>query len=240
MTPPARIRVIAICLVRRGESILVFEGFDANDGGHYYRPLGGGVEPGERAAGAVARELREELGCGVRDLRQRGVIENIFTLDGVPKHEIVFVFEGELTDPSIYAREVIETCEHDGSTLRVVWRSIASFDAEHRLVPDGLIDIAARHDPVERESMCFSAKIAMWLELDDGRRVDVGQSGPDFLILRGEDVNIPTPLNATFAMSLDGRVTRDRFHFPAGIIGGRREQPYLDVSQSPDADGCAV
>jgi hypothetical protein len=50
---PKHIRVIAICLLRRGEYLLVFEGFDSVKKTRYYRPLGGGVRPGEASSDAV-------------------------------------------------------------------------------------------------------------------------------------------------------------------------------------------
>ena len=66
------------------------EGYDSTRDLTFYRALGGEVEFGESAAEAAGRELREELGSDVvvRDLL--GVIENRFTLEGVPGHEIVF------------------------------------------------------------------------------------------------------------------------------------------------------
>lgn len=141
MSLPTRIRAIAVAIVRRGDEILVFEGFDRIAGSYYYRPLGGGIEPGERAAEALAREFAEELQTEVTALRLRTVIENIFECDGRGGHEIVFAFECTLTDRSIYERDVIETTEADGTRLHVVWRSIDAFDDYHRLVPPALLPL---------------------------------------------------------------------------------------------------
>lgn len=138
---PSRIRVISIAIVRRGSDLLLFEGFDAVKRDHYYRPLGGGVEPGERAAEALAREMREELNTGLENVKQLAVLENLFTCDGKAGHEIVFVFSCDLADRSIYERDVIEAFEHDGNPMRVVWKGIDSFDATHRLVPEVLDDL---------------------------------------------------------------------------------------------------
>ena len=46
LTKAPFIRVIAICLFRHDDRILVFEGFDEVKGTHFYRPLGGGVDVG--------------------------------------------------------------------------------------------------------------------------------------------------------------------------------------------------
>jgi len=57
---------------------------------YYYRPLGG-IEFGETSRDAIIREIREELSAEIEDVRWLGTLENIFTLDGEPGHEIVMV-----------------------------------------------------------------------------------------------------------------------------------------------------
>jgi 8-oxo-dGTP pyrophosphatase MutT (NUDIX family) len=91
---PQRIRALAVCVVRRGEEILVFEGHDPVKGETFYRALGGGIEFGETGAKAAARELEEELGTRPRDLRYLATLENIFVFDGEPGHEIVQATKG--------------------------------------------------------------------------------------------------------------------------------------------------
>lgn len=139
--PPTRIRVIAIAIVRRGDDLLVFEGFDEVKRDFYYRPLGGGVEPGERADEALAREMREELGTGIINVKHLAVLENLFECNGKAGHEIVFVFSCDLVDHSIYERDAIDAFEHSGDPMRVVWRNVNAFDATHRLVPEVLADL---------------------------------------------------------------------------------------------------
>ena len=56
-----RIRPKALCGGRRAGKLLVFEGFDTVRGDHYYRPLGGAIEFGERSEATAAREMAEEL-----------------------------------------------------------------------------------------------------------------------------------------------------------------------------------
>ena len=58
-----RIRPIALCLFRHAGRILVGNAYDAVKQEHYCRPLGGGIEFGERGAEAIVREIREELGA---------------------------------------------------------------------------------------------------------------------------------------------------------------------------------
>jgi ADP-ribose pyrophosphatase YjhB (NUDIX family) len=75
-----RIRTIAIGIFRRGDSIFVVEGYDPNKGETFFRPLGGEIEFGERGSEALAREMREETGLEVENVRYLGTCENITKL----------------------------------------------------------------------------------------------------------------------------------------------------------------
>jgi 8-oxo-dGTP diphosphatase len=59
-----RIRVVA-AVVRRGDAILVTRRPDVPGARGQWEFPGGKVEPGEGDAEALAREIREELGCAV-------------------------------------------------------------------------------------------------------------------------------------------------------------------------------
>lgn len=89
-------KTLAICVLRRGDSILVAEGYDRVRGETFYRPLGGKVEFGEHGHQALSRELREEIGAEIINIRSIGLVENIFLYEGKPGHEIVLVSEGLL------------------------------------------------------------------------------------------------------------------------------------------------
>ena len=79
---PNFIRPIAICVFRHNGRILAAEGYDPLNQQKFYRPLGGAIEFGEHSAVTIGRELAEELGAAVVDLRFLGAIENVFTYDG--------------------------------------------------------------------------------------------------------------------------------------------------------------
>ena len=139
------IRPIALGVVRRGREILVFDAYDSVKGERFHRPLGGGIEFGERAAEAVARELLEETGSEARIVRLLGVIENLFTYEGDQWHEIAFVFEAELADRSLYELDELEIVEtNDGVEQKVsaVW--VDPDDLAAPLYPDGLRELMAR------------------------------------------------------------------------------------------------
>lgn len=137
---PTRIRPIAVCLFRNENRILVSEGFDAVKGDYYYRPLGGGIEYGESSRDAVAREIREELGAEIENVRLLGVLENIFIYEGRQGHEIVFVFDGEFKDKSLYRLDEIDGYQHEiNAEFKAKWYSLDEIgESTGRLVPESL------------------------------------------------------------------------------------------------------
>ena len=138
------IRPIAIGVVRRGPEILVFDAYDSVSGERFHRPLGGGIEFGERAADAVARELREETGHGVTVDGLLGVIENLFTHEGREHHEICFVFDVRFDEPRAYEVELFEIVELiSGQEIRLpaIWVDPDRLEAP--LYPDGLVRLLA-------------------------------------------------------------------------------------------------
>ena len=138
-----RFRAIAIAVIRRGGDLLVFEAHDSVKRERYYRPLGGGIEFGELAADAVRRELAEEVGSGLLDVRRLGVLENVFRLEGEPWHEIVFVFDARLADESLYERERWHGFG-DIEPFPVFWLPLERVErGEAILYPTGLLELLA-------------------------------------------------------------------------------------------------
>ncbi|MGE8207790.1 NUDIX hydrolase [Heyndrickxia sp. NPDC080065] len=136
------IRPIVICVFQKGDSILVAEGMDPGSGKYYYRPIGGGIEYGERSSDALIREVKEELAAEIVNLQLLGTIENIFTFNGDLGHEIVQVYDADFVDDTFYSHSTFIGKEDDGSKFTVMWKSLREFQAgESRLVPDGLLDL---------------------------------------------------------------------------------------------------
>jgi NADH pyrophosphatase NudC (nudix superfamily) len=131
------IRPIALAVPRRGEDLLVFEDQDPTKDQTFYRPLGGGIEFGETAEEAVRRELREELGADLLDVRRIGVLESIFHGFGRDGHEIAFILACRLADHSWYERDAVGEILDDAGT-KVMWRPLKSFNARNPLYPEGL------------------------------------------------------------------------------------------------------
>lgn len=139
--PKPQIRPKAFCVFRHGDRILVGHGFDSVKQEPFYRPLGGAIEFGERAAETLRREIREELGVEIVDPRLIGVLETIFTCEGVPGHEVVFVFDARFSDKELYARSQLAVAE-EGWQHRATWERISELAAGAvPIYPEGLLSL---------------------------------------------------------------------------------------------------
>lgn len=141
MAKKARIRPISICLLRRGEEILVHESYDSVKERGFARPLGGGIDFGETSAEAAIREIKEELGLDITEVKLLGIVENIFIYEGEPGHEMVFVYDGRFVDESLYEQESLAAVEGKRQ-FEAVWRSPqALHNGPHYLVPEKIWDL---------------------------------------------------------------------------------------------------
>jgi len=134
--PPPYIRPIAIALIRRGHEIFVAEGFDTQTQDHFYRALGGGIEFGETSWEGLKREFQEELQAELIQEQYLGCVENLFECYGNPGHEIVFIYECEFADRTLYNSDEMIFSEGDHKK-KAKWMAIEDFQAKtYRLVPD--------------------------------------------------------------------------------------------------------
>jgi len=138
---PGQIRPIALCLFRHADKLLAFEGYDEIKRQTFYRPLGGAIEFGEYSQETIAREIREELGAEVAGVRYLCTLENVFTYNGQPGHEIVLVYDGVFTDPALYQRERLEGREDSGEAFVARWVPLDLFTSGGPpLYPTGLLE----------------------------------------------------------------------------------------------------
>jgi 8-oxo-dGTP pyrophosphatase MutT (NUDIX family) len=127
-------------VIRRGGEILVQARPDSVKNLTGYRPLGGGIKFMERGASAAQRELLEEIGAVVTEVEFMGLVENIFTHEGRPGHEIALVFEGRFADPSLYAQDTFIGREERGEPIHAGWKALSEFwDEGAPLYPSGLL-----------------------------------------------------------------------------------------------------
>ena len=137
-----QIRPIALCIFRHNDQILVFEGHDPVKGETFYRPLGGGIEFGERSEDAVRRELKEELNVDIAGLKYLGTLENLFAFNGNSYHEVVLVYDGRLTESELYEQALLTGKEANGDDIRAMWKSLQEFESgELILYPHGLLEL---------------------------------------------------------------------------------------------------
>ena len=137
-----QIRVITICIIRKGDSILVFEGYDHVKNQTFYRPLGGGIEFGESSSKALQREFKEEINAKLTNLSYFRTLENIFTCYGRTGHEIVIIYKGEFANKTFYDKSVIIGKEDNGDAFKALWMPIADFKkGQFPLYPDGLLEL---------------------------------------------------------------------------------------------------
>ncbi|MEN9243469.1 MAG: NUDIX hydrolase [Gloeomargarita sp. DG02_5_bins_242] len=103
-----QIRVLALGLIQQDDRVFLSEGYDPARQLTFYRALGGGVDFGEPSAVALEREFQEELQAQLKDIEYLGCLENIFTYNGQPGHEIIQLYRCAFVDPRFYELEALE------------------------------------------------------------------------------------------------------------------------------------
>jgi len=137
-----QIRPVALCVFRNNDRILVFEGFEKLKNETFYRPLGGGIEFGEKAEDTVRRELKEEIDVDVTDLKYLGILENIYIFNEKPYHEVVLIYDGALVNSGMYEQAVIVGKEANGDDIRALWKSLDEFgEGKSILYLPGLLEM---------------------------------------------------------------------------------------------------
>ncbi len=137
----SRIRILALCVFRHHDRILVACLHDPVKNQDFYRPLGGGVKFGEAAADAMQREIAEELDTHIKGLDLLGVLENRFTYDGKPGHEILFIFDAKFTDQGLYKMKHVPAHEGAGRKIRTKWIDPNQKKPKIPLYPEGLREL---------------------------------------------------------------------------------------------------
>jgi 8-oxo-dGTP pyrophosphatase MutT (NUDIX family) len=144
MSRKKRVRPLAICVFHNHDRILVMEGYDTVKKEYFYRPLGGKIEFGEHSMETICRELMEEIQVEVdpESLKYLGTLENIFTFNGKPGHEIVMIYDGALKQAGLYNQVAIIGQEVEGSEFRAIWKNIIDFGkGKSILYPTGLLEM---------------------------------------------------------------------------------------------------
>ena len=131
------IRPLAVCIVKNQDKLLVSGGYDFKKDEVFYRLLGGGIEFGETGEEAIEREFQEELATDLENVKHLVTLENIFTYNGKPGHEIVFVFVGDLTRKDLYQKDNIKIL--DNKEGKASWQKIGDFKEKKLILyPDDI------------------------------------------------------------------------------------------------------
>ena len=125
MARQIRVVALAVCFDGQGR-VLLEHGHDAGRDEHFLRPIGGGIDLGERAVDALAREWAEEYRLTLVEARLLGVLENIHEYEGRPEHEIAFLFTARIVEPWAYEQDIIDAVDSDGAHHRAEWIALAT------------------------------------------------------------------------------------------------------------------
>ena len=102
-----------MCFFQMDGKVLVSRGFDTVKKEYFYRPLGGHIDFFETAEAGIRREIQEELGSEIENLKLIQTIENLFTYQEKKEHEIVFLYSGDLAKKELYETNPIKIIEPD-------------------------------------------------------------------------------------------------------------------------------
>ena len=140
MHKPSEIRILALGIIRQGDRIFISEGYDPVKQQTFYRAMGGGVEFGETSRAALQREFQEEIQAELNNIKYLGCQENLFTFNGLPGHEILFVYQCDFVEPKFNQLEEIYFAEGKRKK-RALWVEIDRFKSgELKLVPEQFLE----------------------------------------------------------------------------------------------------
>jgi 8-oxo-dGTP pyrophosphatase MutT (NUDIX family) len=132
----AKIRVLALGMIRQGDRLFLGEGYDPIKQESFYRALGGGVDFGETSLAALQREFQEEIQAELTNIQYVACLENIFIYKGKQKHEIIQLYRCDFVDPKFYQIDEIPFSEGDRQKI-ARWLDIQRLKSgELRIVPD--------------------------------------------------------------------------------------------------------
>ncbi len=133
-----RIRSIALGLIEHEGHVFVSQG--KNLGETFYRFLGGGIDFGETSQAALEREFQEEIQAALTDIEYITCLDNIFSYNGKPKHELIQLFRARFVDDAFYQiSERFRLVEGNRATQAFWLETQQILDGTCHLVPESCL-----------------------------------------------------------------------------------------------------
>ncbi|MBE9068405.1 NUDIX hydrolase [Leptolyngbya cf. ectocarpi LEGE 11479] len=133
-----RIRPIALGLIKHQGHVFVSKGKDTVKDIEFYRFLGGGIDFGETSINALKREFQEEIQAELTNIQYLTCLDNIFTHQGKPGHELIQLFRCDFVDSRFYDLEHTYTLIEGKKQHDAIWIPIAQVQSGVlNLVPEG-------------------------------------------------------------------------------------------------------
>lgn len=82
--------------------------FEFSKKNNFYFVIGGRVKTNESSDDAAKREIFEEIGVQLENLKIRAIIENFFTEDNKKFHEICFVYNAEIDKEPVLSSTLVK------------------------------------------------------------------------------------------------------------------------------------
>lgn len=102
--------------------------------------MGGGVDWQETSEEALKREFWEEIGAELTNINYLGCIENIFTLENKPRHEIIQLYSCDFADSRFYQLQELTFTEKTRTKI-ALWVDINScLSRELIVVPEEFLN----------------------------------------------------------------------------------------------------
>ncbi|MEA5593909.1 NUDIX hydrolase [Rivularia sp. UHCC 0363] len=141
MYKEGKIRVLALGIIRDNNNrTFLSEGYDPVKKDKFYRAMGGGVEFGETSKQALQREFQEEIQAEITNIRYLACLENIFTFQGKPGHEIIQLYECDFVHPKFYQQQQIAFNEGERQKTAIWMDTETLKSGKVRLVPEQFIE----------------------------------------------------------------------------------------------------